>query len=112
MKHFLIFIIGFVAGVSFLLLVQLIIDFITNYSDKKVKHIEVKSKKGNATLYTGMTKESVIFLIGEPDKINSKTLKSITYEVWGYLLTNKYFNDIELEFVNGKLRRVRKKNWK
>lgn len=45
----------------------------------------------------------------EPDKINSKTVESITYEVWGYLLTNKYFNDLELEFLNGKLKGIKEK---
>ncbi|MFA6702552.1 MAG: hypothetical protein WCR12_06985 [Dysgonamonadaceae bacterium] len=109
MNQLLVFIIGFVAGILFFLLVQLIIDSISNHSEKKVKRIDVKSKKGDATLYTGMTKESVIFLIGEPDKINSKTIESITYEVWGYLLTNKYFNDLELEFVNGELKGIKEK---
>jgi hypothetical protein len=38
--------------------------------EAEVQYIEVKGKKGNVTLHTGMPKHSVKILVGKPDEVN------------------------------------------
>jgi hypothetical protein len=49
----------------------------------------------------------VRILIGKPDKINLHSIGSSTFEEWGYKIKNKYFSDLNIEFVDGRLKDVR-----
>ena len=88
MKQFLTFFAGMVAGALLLYAIgfrseksvkekirnQLIEAISDNLSGENqeadVQYVEVKGKKGNVTLHTGMSKDSVKLLAGKPDKVN------------------------------------------
>ena len=97
-----------------------VIDINVNYSEKEIKcqkqvqYVEVKGKKGKATLYIGMSKDSVQILLGKPDEVDLNSIGNSTYENWGYKINNKYglpkeyqISDLEIDFKNGKLEGVR-----
>ena len=111
MKKFLIFSGGFVAGILATLFVLFIISIgisSNNWEDEvQVQYIEVTGKKGNVTLHTGMSKDSVQILVGKPDKIDLHELLNTYYETWGYKLKNKYISDLDIDFEDGKLKGVR-----
>jgi hypothetical protein len=111
MKGSLIFIFGFVAGILFTLFIIFIIGIgiRSNYTKDKVQVqcINIKGKKGNAELYTGMPKDSVLILVGKPDEVRLNSYGNFTTEVWGYKLNNKIVSDLEIDFEDGKLKGVR-----
>jgi len=129
MKKFLIFIGGFAAGALFLFLILYIISIRSNYSEREIlrqklmselmnsfeddvqevqiQYVEVKGKKGNVRLHTGMHKDSVQILLGKPDKVNLRTYGKTAYEDWGYKIKNSYVSDLDIDFENGKLKSVR-----
>ena len=132
MKQFLIFIGGMVVGALLLYAIgfrtessvreQLRLELIETLSDNianlnqeaEIQYIEVKGKKGNVTLHTGMPKDSVQILVGKPDEVSLNTYGSSTHESWGYKINNKYglpkgyqTSDLDIEFVDGKLKNVR-----
>ena len=77
--------------------------------DKKeteVQYVEVKGKKGNVTLHTGMTKDSVRILIGKPDNVELRSYGN-ALEDWGYKIRNNYVPDLEINFEAGKLKSLR-----
>ncbi|MBS1523760.1 MAG: hypothetical protein JST50_22340 [Bacteroidetes bacterium] len=134
MKQFLIFIGGLVAGILITILVVEIkqkqtrskvdaaIDLV-NYIQNKVENgnsgneiqfIEIKGKKGNVTLHTGMSKDSVRILVGKPDKVNLYEITHTSYEEWGYKIINKHgipteyqMPDLHIDFKDGRLSGVR-----
>jgi len=111
MKGFLTFIGGFVAGILVTILILFIIGMRnstgqTSYG-MQVQYIEVKGKKGNARLYTGMPKDSVRLLIGKPDEVDLRSFQGTALEGWGYKLKNKYISDLDIDFVDGRLNAVR-----
>ncbi len=61
------------------------------------------TKKGKVTLHTGISKDSVIILVGEPDKISSHSSGSNIIENIGYKVKNEDFTDLNFEFKNGVL---------
>jgi hypothetical protein len=67
----------------------------------------VTGKKGNVTLHTGMSKDSVQILVGKPDEINLNEMLNTYYEKWGYKLKNEYISDLDIDFEDGKLKGVR-----
>ena len=95
MKSFLIFIGGFVAGIFATIIVLYLISLgvkSNNSFDKanlRIEYIEVKGKKGNVRLHTGMSKDSVKLLVGKPDAINLDEIGNIRFEKWGYKINNK-----------------------
>jgi len=127
------FLSGFIVGVLSTFLVLYIISISSDYSEKEmlrkklmselmnsldkevqVQYIEVKGMKGNVTLHTGMSKDSVQILVGKPDEVRLNTIGSSTYEHWGYKINNKYglskefqISDLTIDFVDGKLKGVR-----
>ena len=125
MKQFLIFIGGMVAGAILLYAIgfrtessvkeQLKQDLIERLShnlenlnqEAEVQYIEVKGKKGNVTLHTGMPKDSVKILIGKPDEVDLRSIGSIAYETWGYKLKNNYISNLDIKFEDGKLKSIR-----
>lgn len=111
MKGVLIFIGGFVAGILVTFFTLFIIGMRnrTSYKeyDAQVQYIEVKGKKGNVTLHTGMHKDSVMILAGKPDEVDLRSLHGIALEDWGYKIKNKYMSDLDIDFVDGRLNAVR-----
>lgn len=71
--------------------------------DQQIQYIEIKGRKGNTTLHTGMQKDSVEILLGKPDKINLDEISNNHYEIWKYNLKNENFTDLEIEYKNGLL---------
>ena len=122
MKPFLIFIGGMVAGALILYAIgfrtensvrekvgrELIETLSHNLSNQEgeVQYIEVKGKKGNVTLHTGMTKDSVRLLVGKPDNVELRSYGN-ALEDWGYKIRNNYMPDLEINFEAGKLKSLR-----
>ena len=122
MKQFFIFISGFIAGALLLYAIgfrkessvreqiarQLIEKLSDNSAnqDAEVQYIEVKGKKGNVTLHTGMTKDSVRILVGKPDNVELRSYGN-ALEDWGYKIRNNYVPDLEINFEAGKLKSLR-----
>ena len=136
MNKFLIFVGGMVTGALLLYLILHTIRIRTEGSEKEqlkqqlvetlshelrnltkeaeVQYIQVKGKKGNVTLHTGMPKDSVQILVGKPDEVSLNTYESSTDESWGYKINNKHgipkeyqVSDLHIDFVDGKLKNVR-----
>jgi hypothetical protein len=126
MKQFLIFIGGMLAGALLLYAIgfrressvkeQLKQELIERLShnletlnrEAAVQFVDVKGRKGNVTLHTGMPKDSVQILIGKSDKVDLHSIGNTTYETWGYKLKkNSYYPDLEIKFEDGKLKSVR-----
>ena len=122
MKQFLIFIGGMVAGALLLYsigfrkessvreqlgreLIETLSHNLTN-QEAEVQYIEVKGKKGNVTLHTGMTKDSVRILLGKPDNVELRSYGN-ALEDWGYKIRNNYLPDLEINFEAGKLKSLR-----
>lgn len=122
MKQFLIFIGGMVAGALLLYaigfrkessvreklgreLIETLSDNFTN-QEADVQYIEVKGRKGNVTLHTGMTKDSVRILVGKPDNVELRSYGN-ALEDWGYKIRNNYVPDLEINFEGGKLKSLR-----
>jgi hypothetical protein len=72
----------------------------------QVQYIDVKGKKGDVTVHTGMLKDSVRLLLGKPDEIELNRIGPIYFESWGYKLRNKYVSDLDIDFEDGKLKGV------
>ena len=122
MKQFLIFIGGMAAGALILYAIgfrkessvreQIAQELIEKLSDNfanqeaEVQYIEVKGKKGNVTLHTGMTKDSVRILVGKPDNVELRSYGN-ALEDWGYKIRNNYVPDLEINFEAGKLKGLR-----
>lgn len=122
MKQFLIFIGGVVAGALLLYAMgfrkessvreqiarELIEKLGDNFANQEaeVQYIEVKGKKGNVTLHTGMTKDSVRILVGKPDNVALRSYGN-ALEDWGYKIRNNYVPDLEINFEAGKLKSLR-----
>ena len=123
MKQFLIFIGGMVTGALIFYaigfrressvkeqlgkeLIQTLSHNLTN-QEAEVQYIEVKGKKGNVTLHTGMSKDSVRILVGKPDKVELRPFNFSTLEEWGYKIKNNYITDLEISFEAGKLTSLR-----
>ena len=122
MKQFLIFMGGMVAGALLLYAIgfrkessvreQIARELIEKLSDNfanqeaEVQYIEVKGKKGNVTLHTGMTKDSVRILVGKPDNVELRSYGN-ALEDWGYKIRNNYVPDLEINFEAGKLKSLR-----
>ena len=122
MKQFLIFIGGMIAGALLLYAIgfrkessvreqiarQLIEKLSDNSAnqDAEVQYIEVKGKKGNVILHTGMTKDSVRLLVGKPNNVALRSYGN-ALEDWGYKIRNNYVPDLEINFEAGKLKSLR-----
>lgn len=122
MKQFFIFIGGMVVGALLLYAIgfrkessvrkqlgrELIETLSQNLANQEaeVQYIEVKGKKGNVTLHTGMTKDSVRILVGKPDNVELRSYGN-ALEDWGYKIRNKYVPDLEINFEAGKLKSLR-----
>lgn len=79
----------------------------------EVQYVDVTGKLGDATVHTGMEKDSVTLLLGKPDNANLRTVGSSTRETWSYEIKkddndNPYDNykRINIDFENGYLENV------
>lgn len=67
-----------------------------------VQYFTVRSKKGKAVIHTGMAKDSVVLLLGEPTEFNlSDHVDEITYR-----FGNLDMNTLHIEFEEGKVKRA------
>lgn len=103
MKRVLIFLGGMLAGAILLYAIgfrkesyvreqiarELIEKLSENFANQEaeVQYIEVKGKRGNVTLHTGMTKDSVRILVGKPDNVELRSYGN-ALEDWGYKIRN------------------------
>jgi len=72
-----------------------------------VQYVEVRGRKGRVTLFISMHKDSVQSLLGKPDEVRMRTsYKGSVEEDWGYKINNKYYSDLDIEFVDGLLKGV------
>lgn len=122
MKQVLIFIGGMIAGALLLYAIgfrsesslreQLAHELIQNLSQNlnnqnaEVQFIEVKGRRGNVTLHTGMSKDSVRILLGKPDNVELRSYGN-ALEDWGYKIKNNHLTDLEINFEAGKLKSLR-----
>ena len=124
MKQFLIFIGGMIAGALILYaigfrtessvkeqlrreLIETLSNNLANLNQEpEVQYIEVRGKKGNVTLHTGMSKDSVRILVGKPDEVELRSYGN-ALEDWGYKIRNSYVSDLEINFEAGKLKSLR-----
>ncbi len=124
MKQLLIFIGGMIAGVLLLyaigfrtesslkeklrreLIETLSNDLINLNQEPEVQYIEVRGKKGNVTLHTGMSKDSVRILVGKPDEVELRSYGN-ALEDWGYKIRNNYVSDLKINFEDAKLKSLR-----
>ena len=125
MKKFLIFIGGMVAGALLLYSIrirtesseseqlrqQLIETLSLNLKnlnkEAEIQYIEVKGKRGNVTLHTGMPKDSVQILVGKPDEVDLRSEGNTSFEDWGYKIKHGYLSDLDINFEDGKLKSAR-----
>lgn len=75
---------------------------ITEDTPKRVRYFQVRSKKGKATIHTGMPKDSVILLLGQPSEFMSTDY--IDYIAYRY--GNFDSNYLRIEFKEGKVNSV------
>lgn len=111
MKNFLLFMGGFVTGIFVTLFVLFIIGIGLSASslenEGEIQYIEITGKKGEVTVFTGMSKDSVEILVGKPDDVELQEMLNTYYEKWGYKLENNLIPDLVIEFENGELKGVR-----
>ena len=108
---------GFIAGAFFMLILmgaffyfgpsqdmdKVYNDF-EDYAEEQqdIRTFNVRSKKGKATIHTGMPKDSVLLLLGEPTEFMSNDIMdNISYRYGNYDL-----NVLKIEFENGKVKSV------
>ena len=109
MKTFLHIIIGFVAGVLCTLLVLFLLA-VDHQENTKVPYssFNVKTNKGTVKLHTGMPRDSVYFLLGNPDSFQTTTIKGHNVEIAGFRVSNNLVPDINITFEDGVLTDFRK----
>lgn len=67
--------------------------------NKEIRYFQVRSKKGKATIHTGMSKDSVILLLGQPTEFTSTDyIDNITYRYGEY-----NSNALRIGFEKGKV---------
>ena len=71
--------------------------------DVPVSYFDAKTKKGKVKLHTGMPKDSVLLLAGEPDEFRSTTIQGHNMEHAGYKISNRYVADLEFTFIDGEI---------
>ena len=108
MKTFLHILIGFILGVVCTLGVLAIIAFATRANTEEqinvpVSYFDAKTKKGKVHLHTGMPKDSVLLLCGEPDEFRSTTIQGHNMEHAGYQVKSDLICDLEFTFIDGML---------
>ena len=70
---------------------------------------EVETKKGTVPLHLGMSKDSVIILMGKPDSHDSHSFGRMIVEDLGYNIKGNGYEDLTFHFENGKLESFRQR---
>lgn len=74
-------------------------DMYDTKSPEDIRYFQVRSKKGEATIHTGMSKDSVIMLLGQPTEFSSTEYHdNITYRYGNYDM-----NSLSIDFKKGKV---------
>jgi hypothetical protein len=111
MKGILLFVLGFIAGVIFTFFILFLFSLGTRNNEinntTQVQYIDIKGKKGNIQVHTGMPKDSVRIIAGKPDDVDLMSIGNSTHETWGYKIRDKYYPDLKIEFEDGQLTGVR-----
>lgn len=109
---------GFIAGAIFMLILMVAFFYFNTsqeldeaYKDyeesakveqQDIRTFNVRSKKGKATIHTGMPKDSVILLLGEPTEfMSNEYVDNISYRYGNYDL-----KVLQIDFENGKVKSV------
>ena len=109
---------GFIAGAIFMLILMVAFFYFNTsqeldeaYKDyeesakveqQDIRTFNVRSKKGKATIHTGMPKDSVILLLGEPTEfMSNEYMDNISYRYGNYDL-----KVLQIDFENGKVKSV------
>lgn len=71
---------------------------------QNIQYFDVTTRKGTYTLHTEMPKDSVMLLLGKPDKTNVMTLGNDVHENYDFNKGN--YNYVRIEFRNGLLENV------
>lgn len=79
---------------------------IENDTKQPIEYVEITGKKGPVTLYIGIPKDSVRMLVGKPDEVDLRTVGSEVREDWGYKIKNKYASDLDIGFIDGRLKSI------
>lgn len=69
-----------------------------------IQYFDVTTKKGTFTLHTDMPKDSVMLLLGKPDKTDVMTLGGDVHE--NYDFKKEEYDYVRIEFRNGYLKSV------
>ena len=78
-------------------------DMYDTKSPEDIRYFQVRSKKGEGTIHTGMSKESVTMLLGQPTEFSSTEYHdNITYRYGNYDI-----NSLSIDFKKGKVSSVR-----
>ncbi|MCQ2238709.1 MAG: hypothetical protein MJZ73_05700 [Bacteroidaceae bacterium] len=66
-----------------------------------VVYFNVKTSHGNVRLHTGMTKDSILILMGEPDEFSILDVGGDYHEDMDYHINQSAYCDLSLEVING-----------
>ena len=68
-----------------------------------VSYFDVNGKNGEVRIHTGMSKDSVILLVGKPDKFESSTVRGHNLEELEYFIhsDNEFMPDLEITLIDG-----------
>jgi len=105
-KTFLHIVIGFTLGVICTLGFLAIIAATSNKMEQiniPVSYFDAKTKKGKVKLHTGMPRDSILLLAGEPDEYRSTTIKGHSIEYVRYKINNRYVANLKFAFIDGML---------
>lgn len=110
MKTFLHILIGFVIGVIFTLGVLYIYAVMHQEDIEAVETpsytYNVKTNDGTVTLYTGMSRDSVCLILGEPDSFETHNIQGHIIEMSGFKTSNNSIPDLIITFEDGLLKDV------
>lgn len=79
-------------------------DFELYESKPQIQYFEVTTRKGTFTLHTEMPKDSVMHILGKPDKTNVMSLGTSVRE--NYDFKKNGYDFVRIEFENGVLKSV------
>lgn len=68
-----------------------------------VVYFNIKSAKGEVRLHTGMLKDSILLLLGEPDEFSVNKVLNDYHEKLDYHINQSLYCDLSLEVINGVL---------
>jgi len=106
MNRILVFILGFLAGIVFVILASYAF-ICCHEQETQPQYFTVDYKNSDIPLHTYMPQDSVRILMGEPSDKELITIGGDVVETWKYQVGNRY-ETVDLTFKEGKLRAVQK----